>query len=68
MVLPAFAVDWCLSSLWAGVCSLLWQRRIPARVLMVACLPLLRVERTAPSRVPLMLCASTGFQVNPGLF
>ena len=43
VVLPASAVDCCLSSLRAGVCSLLWQRRVPARVLMVACLPLLRV-------------------------
>ena len=68
MVLPASAVDCCLSSLRAGVCSLLWQRQIPAWVLMVACLPLLRVGRTAPSHVPLMLCASTGFLVNPGLF
>ena len=59
MVLPASAVDCCLSSLRAGVCSLLWQRQIPARVLMVACLPLLRVGRTAPSHVPLMLCASS---------
>ena len=64
MVLPTSAVDCCLSSLRAGVCSLLWQRRI----LMVACLPLLRVGRTAPSHVPLMLCASTGFPVNLGLF
>ena len=39
VVLPASAVDCCLSSLRAGVCSLLWQWRI----LMVACLPLLRV-------------------------
>ena len=61
-------IDCCLSSLRAGVCSLLWQRRIPAWVLMVACLPLLQVGRTAPSHVPLMLCASTGFPVNPGLF
>ena len=50
----ASAVDCCLSSLWAGVCSLLWQWRISARVLMVACLPLLRVGGTAPSPVPLM--------------
>ena len=68
MVLPASAVDCCLSSLRAGVCSLLWRRQSPARVLMVACLPLLRVGRTALSHVPLMLCASTGFPVNPGLF
>ena len=68
MVLPASAVDCCLSSLRAGVCGLLWQRLIPARVLMVACLPLLRVGHTTPSHVPLMLCASTGFPVIPGLF
>ena len=68
MVLPASTVDCCLSSLRAGVCSLLWQWRISARVLMVACLPLLRVGWTAPSPVPLMLVASTGFPVNPGLF
>ena len=60
----ASAVDCCLSSLRAGVCGLLRRRW----VLMVACLPLLRVWRTAPSHVPLMLCASTGFPVNPGLF
>ena len=66
----ASAVDCCLSSPRA-VCGLLQQRRVPARVLMVACLPLLRVWRTAPSHIPLMplmLCASTGFLVNPGLF
>ena len=69
MVLPASAVDCCcLSSLRAGVCSLLWQWWISARVLIVACLPLLRVEGTAPSPVPLMLVASTGFLVNHGLF
>ena len=68
MVLPAYAVDCCLSSLRAGVCSLLWQRWISVRVLMVACLSLLRVGRTAPSPVPLMLAASTGYPVNPGLF
>ena len=66
MVLPASTVDCCLSSLRAGVCSLLWQWRISARVLMVACLPLLRVGGPAPSPVPLMLVASTGFPVNPG--
>ena len=37
VVLPASVVDCCLSSLRAGVCSLLWQWRISARVLMVAC-------------------------------
>ena len=68
VVLPASAVDCCLSSLRAGVCSLLWQWRISARVLMVACLPLLRVGGTAPSPVPLMLVALTGFPVNHGLF
>ena len=67
VVLPASAVDCCLSSLRAGVCSLLWQWRISALVLMVACLPLW-VGGTAPSPVPLMLVASTGFPVNPGLF
>ena len=66
-VQPVSAVDCCLSRLWAGVCGHLWQWRIPARVLMVACLPLLWVWRSAPSRIPLMLCASTGFPVNPGL-
>ena len=55
-------------SLRAGDCGLPRRRRVPARVLMVACLPLLRVWRTAPSHVPLMLCALTGFPVNPGLF
>ena len=68
MVLPTSAVDCCLSSLRAGICSLLWQWQISARVLMVACLPLLRVGRMAPSPVPLMLVALTGFPVNPGLF
>ena len=62
VVLPASAVDCCLSSLRAGVCSLLWQWRISARVLKVACLPLLRVGGTAPSPVPWMLIASTGFR------
>ena len=62
VVLPASTVDCSLSSLRAGVCSLLWQWRISARVLMVACLPLLRVGGTAPSPVPWMLIASTGFR------
>ena len=62
----ASAVDCYLSSLRAGNCGLL--RRVSAQVLMVACLPLLRVWLTAPSHVPLMLCASTGFPINPGLF
>ena len=64
----ASAVDCCLSSPQAGVCGLLQWRWVPTRVLMVACLPLLRVWRTASSHIPLMLCASTGFPVNPGLF
>ena len=64
----ASAVDCCLSSPRAGVCGLLRRRRVPTRVLMVTCLPLLRVWRTVQSHVPLMLCASTGFPVNPGLF
>ena len=50
----ASAVDCYLSSLRAGDCGLLRRRRVPARVLMVACLPLLRVWRTAPSHVPLI--------------
>ena len=56
---PASAVDYYLSSLRAGNCGLQLRRRVPTRVLMVACLPLLRVWQTAPSRVPLMTCAST---------
>ena len=64
----ASAVDCCLSSLRAGDGGILRRRRVPARVLRVACLPLLRVWWTAPSHVPLMLCASTFFPVNPGLF
>ena len=49
MVLPAATVACCLSSLRAGVCSLPWRWRISAWVLMVACLPLLRVRGSAPS-------------------
>ena len=64
----ASAVDCCLSSPRAGVYGLLQRQRVPAWVLMVACLPLLRVWRTVPSHIPLMLFASTGFPVNPGLF
>ena len=66
-VLPASVVDCCLSSLRAGVCSHLWQRRVPAWVLLVAWLPLPRVWRSAPSYIPLMRCASTGSPVIPGL-
>ena len=66
-VLPASVVGCCLSSLRAGGCSHLWERRVPARVLLVAWLPLPRVWRSAPSYIPLMLCASTGSPVNPGL-
>ena len=52
VVLPAAMVDCCLSSLWSGVCSLPWRWRISARVLMVACLPLLWRRRSAPSPIP----------------
>ena len=45
-------VDCCLSSPRAGGCGLLQRRRVPARVLMVACLTLLRVWRSAPSHIP----------------
>ena len=55
---PASAGDRYLSSLRAGDCGL--PRWVHARVLMAACLPLLRVWQTAPSHIPLMLCASTG--------
>ena len=57
---PASAVDCYLSSLQDGDCGLPLRRRVPVRVLMVACLPLLWVWRMAPSRVPLMPCATTG--------
>ena len=50
MVLPAAMVDCCLASLRAGVCGPRW--RISARVLIVACLPLLRGRRSAPSPIP----------------
>ena len=46
-----------ISGLRAGDCGLSLRRRVHARVLMVACLPLLRVWWTAPSHIPLMLCA-----------
>ena len=52
VVLPAALVDCCLSSLRAGVCSLPWWWWISARVLMVACLPLLRGRGSAPSPIP----------------
>ena len=39
MFRPASAVDCYLSSLRAGDCGLPLRRRVPARVLMVACLP-----------------------------
>ena len=52
VVLPAAMVDCCLSSLRAGVCSLPWWWRISARVLLVACLPLLRGRGSAPSPIP----------------
>ena len=52
VVLPAAMVDCCLASLRAGVCSPPWRWRISAQVLMVACLPLLRGRRSAPSPIP----------------
>ena len=48
VVLPAALVDCCLASLRAGVCSPPWRWRVSARVLMVACFPLLRGRRSAP--------------------
>ena len=53
---PASAGD----RLRAGDCGLPLWWRVRAQVMMVACLPLFRVWRTAPSHIPLMLCASTG--------
>ena len=52
VVLPAALVDCCRASLRAGVGSPPWRWRISARVLMVACFPLLRGKRSAPSRIP----------------
>ena len=52
---PASASDHYLSGLRAGDCGLPRRRRVHSRVLMVACLPLLWVWRTAPSLIPLML-------------
>ena len=52
MVLPAALVDCCLASLRAGVGSPPWRWLISAQVLMVACFPLLRGRRSAPSRIP----------------
>ena len=60
MFRPASAGDRYLSGLRAGDCGLPLLQRVHTRVLMVACLPLLRVWRTAPCLIPLMLCASTG--------
>ena len=57
---PASAGDRYLSSLRVGDCGLPLRRRVHSWVLMVACLPLLRVWRTALSHILLMLCASTG--------
>ena len=61
VVLPAAMVDCCLASLRAGVCSPPWQWRISARVLMVACLPLLRGRRSTPSPIPWPILDLTGF-------
>ena len=52
VVLPAALVDCCLASLRAGVCSPSWRWRISAGALMVACFPLLRGRRSAPSHIP----------------
>ena len=52
VVLPTALVDCCIASLRAGVGSPPWRWRISARVLMVACFPLLRGRRSAPSRIP----------------
>ena len=52
VVLPAALVDCCLASLRAGVGSPPWRWRISARVLMVACFPLLPVRGSAPSHIP----------------
>ena len=59
MFRPTSAGDRYLSSLRAGDCGLPLRRRVHARVLMAACLPLLWVWQTAPSHIPLILCAST---------
>ena len=61
MFWPTSAGDRYLSGLRAGDCGLPLRRQVHARVLMAACLLLLRVWRKAPSPIPLMLCASTGF-------
>ena len=58
---PASAGDRYLSSLRAGDYGLPLRRRVHARVLMAPCLSLLWVWQKAPSHIPLMLCASTGF-------
>ena len=60
MFRPASVGDRYFSSLRAGDCGLPLRRRVHARVLMAACLPLLRVWRPAQSHIPLMLCALTG--------
>ena len=67
---PASAGDSYLCSLRAGDCGLPLRRRVHSRVLMVACLPLLRVWRTAPSHINFdALCIDRNlFPVNPGLF
>ena len=68
---PASDGDRYLSGLLAGDCGLPLQWRVHARVWMVACLPLLRVWRTAQSRVATLnaLCIDRNlFPVNPSLF
>ena len=52
VVRPASAGDRYLSGLRSGDCGLPLRRQIHARVGLVACLPLLREWRTAPSQYP----------------
>ena len=52
VVRAASAGDRYLSGLRAGDCGLSLRRRIHVRVWLVACLPLLREWRTAPSQYP----------------
>ena len=70
MFRPASAGDRYLSGLRAGDCGLPLRRRVHARVLMVTCLPLLRLWWTAPVSYTLdALCIDRNlFPVNSGLF
>ena len=58
VVLPAALVDCCLASLRAGVCSPPWRWRISARVLTVACFPLLRGGGGGVGAFPYTLASS----------